>query len=217
MNTNKERIINYIKRNRVSTTEVADALNKKGAIPYIKSINKGYFKVGNVFFGYACNGTNWDVHEQIQGVKEGDIVFIDVFDCDDKAIFGELVSKYLLLYKQASAIVVNGNLRDAPKLIKENWPIWCLGFNPIGCNNKKIDKFSEEQLQNIKLSCEKYNNSIAVCDDCGVVIIPIEYHTDEFYKRLEFIELQEDVWFECIDKYKMSTFETVCLKKYEIK
>jgi hypothetical protein len=29
------------------------------------------------------------------------------------------------------------------------------------------------------------------------------------------IEEQEDVWFNCIDRLKYSTFETVCLKKYE--
>lgn len=210
----KDKIIDYIKRNRVSTTEVADALNKTGAIPNVQAINNGHFKVGNVFWGYACNETNWDVHEQIQEAKDGDVIFIDVFDCNDRAIFGELVSKYLLLYKQASAIVVNGNLRDAPRLLKENWAIWCKGFNPIGCHNKKNNNYSEEQLLKIGCSREKFSNAIAICDDCGVVIIPTQYHNEEFYKKLEFIEEQEDTWFECIDKYKMSTFETVCLKKY---
>ena len=215
MNISKENIIDYIKKNRVSTTEVADALNKSGAISHMKAINKKHFRVGNVFWVYACNETNWDVHERIQEVKEGDVVFIDVFDCGDKAIFGELVAKYLLLYKQASAIVVNGNLRDAPRLLKENWPIWCSGFNPIGCNNVKIDKYNKDQIAKMNISREKYNNGIAVCDDCGVVIIPKEHHNEKFYQKMEFIEKQEDIWFECIDRNKMSTFEAVCLKKYK--
>ena len=70
-------------------------------------------------------------------------------------------------------------------------------------------------VEKIKEHKEKYNGAIAVCDDCGVVIIPKEYHTEDFYKSLEFIEEQEDIWFDCIDRLKMSTFETVCLKKYK--
>jgi len=33
-------------------------------------------------------------------------------------------------------------------------------------------------------------------------------------KRLEFVEAQEDIWYECVDRRKWSTFDTVCLKKY---
>ena len=38
--------------------------------------------------------------------------------------------------------------------------------------------------------------------------------TEEFYKKLEQIEYQEDIWFDCIDRRKWNTFDTVCLKKY---
>lgn len=58
----------------------------------------------------------------------------------DKAIFGDLVSKYILLYKRAKAIVINGILRDIPDLIKENYPIWLNGKSPIGCVNRKMDQ-----------------------------------------------------------------------------
>ncbi|MNU05326.1 hypothetical protein D3C72_2500850 [compost metagenome] len=62
---------------------------------------------------------------------------------------------------------------------------------------------------------EIFDGSIAVCDDTGVVIIPKDKHNDEFIERLEFIEEQEDIWFDCIDRKKWSTFDTVCLKKYK--
>lgn len=208
----KKKIIDYIKKNRVSSTEVADAMNKTGALKNVHAINRGHFRVGNLFWGYAYGGTNWDVHEQIQEVKEGDIVFIEVFECEDKAIFGDIVSKYLILYKQASAVVVNGNLRDAPRMLKENWPIWCKGFNPIGCINQKLEKNISQILKKEKK--EFYNGAIAVCDDTGVVVIPKLLHNEEFLKKLEFMEEQEDIWYECIDRKKWSTFDTVCLKKY---
>jgi len=208
----KERIIKYIMKNRVSSTEVADCLDKSGAVPRVRSICPGHFKVGNVFWAYAYGQSNWDVHEQVQHVQEGDVVFVEVFDCEDRAIFGDLVSKYLILYCQASAIVVTGNLRDAHRLVKENWPIWCTGFNPEGCFNVKVDRPFDPALLKERLA--RYHGAIAVCDDTGVVIIPKEHHTEEFHGKLEFIEQQEDIWYECIDRKKWSTFDTVCLKKY---
>jgi 4-hydroxy-4-methyl-2-oxoglutarate aldolase len=208
----KQAIIDYIKRNKVSSTEVADCLGKTGAIPDVQAVNRGHFCVGNVFWAYAYGESNWDVHEQMEKVKEGDIVFVEVFDCNDRAIFGELVAKYVLLYRQAAAIVVTGKLRDAQNLIKENWPIWCTGFTPIGCFNEKLSKSLSKDI--IRERREKYDGAIAVCDDTGVVIIPKDQHNEELYKKLEFIEEQEDIWFDCIDRIKMSTYETVCLKKY---
>lgn len=209
----KKNIIDFIKRNRVSTTELADCMGKSGSIFNVSAINRGHFKVGNLFWVYASGGTNWDVHKQIENVQDGDVVVIETFDTFDKAIFGDLVSKYILLYRQASAIVTNGLLRDAPRLIKENWPIWCKGFNPVGYINEPVTinddlKIIIEEKQNY------YKDAIAVCDDTGVIIIPRDYHTQEFLEKIKLIEEQEDIWFECIDRKKYSTFETVCLKKY---
>lgn len=209
----KNKIIDYIKRNRVSSTEIADCLGKTGSIFNANAVNRGHFAVGNIYYVYAINGTNWDIHEQIQNVKDNDIVFIEAYDHLNKALFGDLVSKYLLLYKQANAIVTNGLLRDAPRLIKENWKIWCKGFEPVGYSNVKVP-LSETQQTAIQEQIQKYHGAIAVCDDTGVVIIPKEFHTEEFMQKIEFIEHQEDIWFECIDRKKYSTFETVCLKKY---
>lgn len=211
----KEKIIDYIRRNKVSTTEVTDCLNKSGCVVGIKPINPKHFVVGNVFWAYAYGESNWDVHYQLQDVKEGDIVFVEVINCNDRAIFGELVSKYLLLYKQAIGIIVDGNMRDANNLIKENWPIWSKGVNPMGCFNTKVNIEDESVKNFINEHKELYDGAIAVCDDCGVVIITKEHHTEEFFNKLEFIEEQEDIWFDCIDRFKMSTFETVCLKRYE--
>ena len=180
------------------------------------ALNRGQFRVGRVFWVYAWNQSNWDVHEQIRNVQEGDIVYIEPFNCNNRAIIGDLVSKYLLLYKQAAAIVVSGKLRDIPHLIKENWPIWLEGTSPIGCFNK--DNHHQPMDNEIIFKrTEMFNGSIAVCDDSGVVIIPKENHNQEFLKKLDWIEEQEDIWFDCVDRLKWDTFDTVCLKKYKKK
>ena len=208
----KSKIIDFIRRNRVSTTEVADCLGKTGALENVMPINKGHFKVGNVKWVYAYAESNWDVHEQILNTEENDIVFIEAFDCKHRAIIGELVCKYILLYRQASAIVCTAKFRDAGALLRENYPIWCTGFTPVGCFNTKPEIPLDSAI--VEKHSSKYDGAIAVCDDCGVVFIPKELHTEEFLQKLVKIEEQEDIWFSRLDHYKESTFDIVCLKKY---
>ena len=208
-----DKIIDYIQTNKVSTTEVADCLGKSGVLPNIYPVNRGQFQVGRVKWVYAYNESNWDVHEQIINVKKGDIVYIEAFDCKDRAIIGELVSKYILLYRRASAIVTNAKMRDAHKLIKEKYPIWCTGFTPIGCFNNQNSNPLDANI--IKQRKKEIDGAIIVCDDSGVVLIPKDQLTENFYGKLKAIEEQEDIWFDCIDRRKWNTFDTVCLKKYK--
>lgn len=205
-------IIDYLVRNRVSTTEVADALGKTGVLPNILPVNRGHYKAGKIKWIYTYAESNWPVHEQIENIEEDCIVFIEAFECGNRAIFGELVSKYLLLYKQSRALVIAGKMRDAAGLIKENWPIWCDGFNPVGCFNKQPNHDLDNKI--IEEHFAKYDGAVAVCDDCGVVVIPKEKLTEEFLHDLHHMEDQEDIWFDRLDHYKESTFEIVCKKKY---
>ena len=206
------RIIDYLVRNRISTTEVADALGKVGAIPNLMPVNMGMYRAGRIKWIYAYEESNWPVHEQIQDLEEDCIVMVEPFGCGDRAIFGELVSKYMLLYRQSRAIVVMGKLRDAAALHKENWPIWCTGYTPIGCFNRKPLLPIDDSL--VKKHFDMYDGAIAVCDDCGVVIIPKDQINDELLQGLRDIESQEDIWFDRLDHYKENTFEIVCQKKY---
>jgi 4-hydroxy-4-methyl-2-oxoglutarate aldolase len=209
----QDKIIDFIKRNRVSSTQIADCLNKSGGVIGANAINRGHFRVGKINWVYAVNGTNYDVHEQIQRTQDNDIVYVDVHNHLDKAVFGDLVSKYLLLYKQASAIVTNGLLRDAPMLIKENWAIWCSGFTPVGYVNHQLT--TPDDVQNtIEHRRVMFDGAIAVCDDTGVTVIPKIEQTQDFLDKMLAIEEQEDAWFDSIDRLKYSTFETVCLRKY---
>ena len=207
-----EKIIDYIKRNQVSTTEVADCLGKTGALPNVLPINQGQFKVGKIKWIYAYNESNWEVHEQIRSTEAGEIVYIETFNCNGRALVGELVSKYLLLYCQAEAIVTNAKMRDAHRLIKEKYPVWCTGFSPVGCFNTKNEEPFDKNI--IEERMNAINGGVMVCDDSGVVIIEKDNLTEKFYQKLEAIEEQEDIWFDCIDRRKWDTFDTVCLKKY---
>lgn len=204
--------IDLIEANKISSTEIGDVLGKTGQIEGVHALNRGMFKVGEVSFIYAINNSNYEVHRQLaeKDIK-GKILFVYNVNCD-KAIFGDLVTKYIMLYKQAKAIVVTGKLRDAHTLIKEKYPIWLEDVSPIGCVNRQNgeDLFIEE-YERLKT---QYEGSIMVCDDSGVVMIPKEKINEQLLTKLNFIEFQEDIWFYCLDTLKMSTFDIVCKKKY---
>jgi 4-hydroxy-4-methyl-2-oxoglutarate aldolase len=208
-----DHIISKIRQNRISTTEVADCMNKTGLLSHkLYALNSRHFKVGLVKWTYAINESNWEHHEQVAEIDPGYVVITEPFHCGERAIFGDLVTKYLMLYRQSEALVVLGKLRDIPHLIKENYPIWLEGVSPIGCFNTKGETDLDPGIISERRAF--YDGSIAVCDDSGVVIIPKELHTEEFLKKLDWIEEQEDIWFDCIDRRKWSTYDTVCLKKY---
>jgi regulator of RNase E activity RraA len=209
----QDAIITQIRRNRISTTEIADCMDKSGAIEGVQALNRGHFRVGEVFWTYAYNESNWEHHEQIRQAPEGSIVVTEAFSCGTRAIFGELVAKYLLLYRQVGALVIDAKVRDAPHLMKENWPIWSTGVSPIGCFNRRNEQPLDPDLERSRR--ERYGGAIAVCDDSGVVVIPKSLHTQAFLDKLDWIEEQEDIWFDCIDRRKWDTFEAVCLKRYE--
>ena len=214
--TIKNKAINLIKTNRISTTEVSDALSKKVSLDNLQPIDyqNSLHKVGSIKCVFAYKESNYLVHDQIKKVKKDDIVVIFTKDCNNKSIIGDLISKYTLLYKQASAIVVLGNVRDLPKLVKEKYAIWCKGFNPVGCQNHFTGNFPRKLRDEI---IEKFENGIAVCDLTGVVLIEKKNINNNMIKKLKFIEKQEDDWYYYLDVKKWDTKKIIVEKKYQKK
>lgn len=209
----KEKIIDYIKKNRVSTTEVADCLGKSGSLDNVLPLNSRHFVVGEVQYLYAIQDSNWTVHEDLDKDPVKDkVVMIDAIDVHGRAVIGDIVSKYILLYLGNRGIICTGKMRDAHILVKENYPIWCAGVSPVGCFNKAVDNTAF--IEKIEERKQQYQGTVAVCDDSGVVIIPRDYMKEEFYEKLLAIEAQEDIWYDCIDRRKWSTYKTICLKEY---
>lgn len=208
------KIVNYIKKNRVSTTEVADALMKTGVLKKLRPISysNSFHKVGKIKCVFAYNNSNYLVHDGIKTVNEGDIVIIFSENIVDRSIIGDLISKYVLLYKQAAAIVLMGNVRDLPKLIKEKYPIWCYGFNPIGCKNNFTGNFPKKKKAQI---IKKFENGIAICDDTGVVVIEQKKVNSKTFENIKKLEKQEDDWYYYLDNKKWDTKRIVVDKEYK--
>ena len=208
-------ILSYIKRNRVSSTEIADCLGKteKVVLEDVRPVNSGMFRAGFIHYIYAHSESNWSIHEQARSIQEKEIVVMDGIQIGKRALVGELVTKFIIYYKMAEAIVALQKMRDANDLIKNRYPVWCKGFTPVGCFNHEVQETDEirQIVQERKLF---YDGALAVCDDTGVAVVPKEELNADFLKKLEAIEQQEDIWFNCIDFKKWDTFDTVCKKRY---
>ena len=112
MNDISRQIVEYIDEKKMSTEEVSDAMGKTGVVKGSKPIAKGQFAVGVVQYVYTYLDSNWAIHEQIRDLRKDVIVFVDDINVTDKALFGQLVSRFIIQKKNAKAIVTKGWMRD---------------------------------------------------------------------------------------------------------
>ena len=133
------------------------------------------------------------------------------YQCNNLAIIGDLITKYTLLYRGAEAVVVQGMVRDAAKLRREGFSVWSDGVSPLGCHNRPTESYPKELEFEMR---KKYEGGIAVCDDGGVTVIPPNRINADTLERLQQIEMQEDIWFFCLDTLKWDTKKIVCDKDY---
>ena len=206
-----EQIIDFITRNRVSTTEVADAMGKVGVLRNVMPMTPELHKVGRVRTIFTSQGSNFGVHDQVRNVEEGEIVIVCANECDDLAILGDLITKFVVLYRGASALVVDGLVRDAARIKRERQPVWATGVTPLGCVNEDRGAFPADKADELK---KLYDGGVAVCDDGGVVVIPSHCLDQDMLERLQRIELQEDVWGYCLDTLKWDTKKIICDRAY---
>lgn len=204
-------ILDYCRKNRVSTTEVADALGKSGVFPKVQPVNPHQYRVGPVRCIFTANNSNYAVHEQVRDVQEGEVVIIFTHGCDGRAIIGDLISKFALLYRGAAAVVVQGFVRDVASLRREGFALWSEGVSPLGCFNTPAGAYPADLEKQMR---EQYDGGLAVCDDGGVTVIARHLLTQEMLTRLHRLEMQEDIWFFCLDTLKWDTKKIVCDKAY---
>lgn len=203
-------IVDLIRKNRISTTEIADALGKTGSVPGVFPLNSLKYAVGKIRWIRPLNDSNFILHKELENVQPGEVVYVRPLNFSNVAVFGDLVAKYTLLYKQASAIVVEGNVRDTARLVREQYPIWCMSSNPVGAVN--FQTHSEVELSSV-LDGETYGG-IAICDEGGVVVIPKKAINEDLSKKLHHIEALEDLWHYCLNTLKWSTYDIVVKKRY---
>lgn len=200
----KEKIIEKIRRNHISTTEILDIHGKDpGFYKGIYPLTPGSYAVGEVYQVQIVGESNYQIHKKLKVVPKGAIVFVETHGIS-RAAFGSLVCKYLFLYRGVQAVVCNGPLRDGHTLIKEGYAVWCRGLTAVGCFNEKRPRGNSFSLG----GSPNCHTAIFICDDSGIAIIPRPFHK-ETLDKLDKIEALEDAWFASIDA-GLDTFDVVC-------
>lgn len=207
----EQAIIDLCARNRISTTEVADALGKSGVLPTPKPLIDGQYAVGRIRCAFTAYGSNYELHSHLENAQPGEVLLIFTHECESRAVLGSLVTKFLGLYRQVAGIVVLGLARDRASLLREDAKLWCEGYTPLGCVNEPGPLFPPDEAQRLR---DMYDGGVAVCDGGGVVAITADKVGPELLDRLHWIEAQEDLWFYCLDTLKWTTRDIVCHKRY---
>jgi regulator of RNase E activity RraA len=195
-------LLETIKSLDLGSSEIADALGKTGSLE-VQPINSGKKVYGECYYVPAFENTNWDVHEKIQFIPEKAVAVIVGINTD-RAIIGDLVCEYLFEFKKVTAVVVVGKIRDIQTIKDRNWPVWCRGFSPIAAFNKKDLPSETSTCQSIVWK-EVLENTIAICDETGVVVIKKNFPIENIIAISE----KEKFWHEQL-KLGKSTFEIVC-------
>lgn len=109
----------------------------------------------------------WNVLEYVQ---PGDIIVVDARGDMYTGCFGEMLLTYFK-GRGGAGIVVDGCIRDSPKVLTFDLPIWTRGFTPNYASQAGLFPWDF----NIPIACSNVfvmPGDIVIADDDGAVIVP---------------------------------------------
>ena len=151
----------------VSTSNISDAMHKKGAMQGIRSIKRGYHMVGLALTVQTMDGDWAKPVEAVDKAEEGTVLVIDAGG-RQTAIWGELAT-WSAKKKGLAGIVVDGAVRDIEDLLLLDVPIFSRFQVPNAGEPKGFGEIGAEIIcgnQQIR------TGDWVVGDDSGVVVIP---------------------------------------------
>jgi 3-hexulose-6-phosphate synthase / 6-phospho-3-hexuloisomerase len=154
---------------KVSSSNVSDAMHRKGAMFDINPIQQGAKVVGRAVTVHTINGDWAKPVEAIDVAGPGDVLVINV-DGGGVAIWGELAS-WSAKVKGIEGVVVDGAVRDVDDIRAMGFPIWTKHVVPNAGEPKGFGEIGAE----IKCGGQTVRNGDwIIADDMGVVVVPQE-------------------------------------------
>ncbi|MCD4740480.1 orotidine 5'-phosphate decarboxylase [archaeon] len=154
---------------RVSTSNISDAMHRKGVLHRIKPLKKGYKLVGKAVTVRTYDGDWAKPVEAIDVANKGEVIIIDACR-GHTAVWGELAS-WSCKQKGIAGVVIDGAVRDVEDLLSLDFPVFARHFVPNAGEPKGFGEIGAEIT--IGGRCVK-NGDWIVGDDSGVVAIPQE-------------------------------------------
>lgn len=154
---------------KVSSSNVSDAMHRKGAMFGVNAIQQGTKIVGRAVTVHTVNGDWAKPVEAIDVAGPGEVLVINV-DGGNIAIWGELAS-WSAKVKGIEGVVVDGAVRDVDDIRAMNFPIWTKHIVPNAGEPKGFGEIGAE----IRCAGQTVRNGDwIIADDMGVVVVPQE-------------------------------------------
>ncbi len=192
----------------VSTSNISDAMHRKGVMKDIRPIMNGKKMVGTAITVQTFGGDWAKPVEAIDMAKEGDVIVI-YNGRRDVAPWGGLAT-LSCLNKGVAGVVVDGAVRDIDEIRNISLPVFASSYVPNAGEPKGFGEINAE------ITCGSQTikpGDYIVGDDNGVVVIPKE-NAYEIARRAKEVEKTEKRLFEEI-KRGATLSEVMQLKKWE--
>ena len=163
----EDQIIELLKT--VSTSNISDAMHRKGAMRNIRSIFHGLKMAGRAVTVQTFEGDWAKAVEAIDVAEEGDVIVI-YNGSPHVAPWGELAS-LSCINKGIAGVVIDGAVRDVDAIKPLNFPVFAASVMPNAGEPKGFGEINAEiqcGSQTVKAG------DFIVGDDSGVVVVPKE-------------------------------------------
>ncbi|WNY26713.1 3-hexulose-6-phosphate synthase [Methanolapillus ohkumae] len=168
--------------NRVSSSNISDAMHRKGAMSGVSTLFPGRKIVGRAVTVRTFGGDWAKPVEAIDMCGKGDVIVIYNGD-RNIAMWGGLATK-TAVNKKIAGLVVDGAVRDMDEMKKYDLPVFAANVVPNAGDPKGLGEINCE----IKCGGQLVNpGDFIVADDSGIVVVPKE-------KAYEIARRSEEVW-----------------------
>lgn len=202
----EEEMISIFKE--VSTSNISDAIHRKGAMRDILPINRGKKMVGTAITVQTFPGDWAKTVEAIDLAGPGNVIVINN-GSKHIAPWGGLATLSAQV-KGVEGVVVDGAIRDVDEIRTLDYPIFASGIVPNAGDPKGMGEINAE------ITCGGQvvrPGDYIIGDDCGVVVVPKE-RAYEIARRAKEVEKGETRLYEEIRRGKTLS-EVTNLKRWE--
>jgi len=175
--------------NDVSSSNISDAMHRKGAMSGIFPINKGVKMVGKAVTVQTFGGDWAKPVEAIDIAGKGDVIVINNNGRKDIAPWGELATRSCI-NKEIAGVVIDGAVRDVEDIMQLNYPLFTTAIVPNAGEPKGFGEINSEIV-----CCGQVVRSgdWIIGDDSGVVVVPKERAYEIARRAMEVKKSEERV------------------------
>ncbi|HLF16603.1 MAG TPA: 3-hexulose-6-phosphate synthase [Candidatus Thermoplasmatota archaeon] len=163
-----------------STSNVSDAMHRKGAMVGIEARQQGVRVAGRAVTVFTADGDWAKPVEAIDVAKPGDVIVIDQRGTTT-AMWGELAS-WSCKVKGVAGVVVDGAVRDIDDIRAMGFPVWSRHVVPHAGEPKGFGEIGAE----VQCGGQRVRSGDWIlADDMGVVVVPQEEAQETANRSLE--------------------------------